>query len=74
MKMKLSDITSKRPLPSICRSVTQLEPVDPVAQMYRRVRDAIVCDAEVATGIRIGILELVKAELVRDMQAQIDEG
>lgn len=74
MRMKLSDITSGRDLPRICRPVTHLEPVDPVAQMYGRVRDAIMDDSEVSPGIRIGILELVKGELLRDLQARIDEG
>ncbi len=49
------------------------EDPDPMATMYRVVRDATLCkEAGVSNAQKIAILELVKAEIVRNVQAEID--
>lgn len=60
-------------LKSVPDKVTHLAPIDPVAEMYRRVRDIVVLSDGVGQGDRIGILELLKNELIRNRQSQIDD-
>ena len=45
---------------------------DPMGTMYRVVRDATVCGESCSNAQKIAILELVKAEIVRYVQAEID--
>jgi len=47
---------------------------DPVADIYKRIRDAAFYSDNVPCGLRIAVLEMVKAELVALLQAEIDEG
>jgi hypothetical protein len=47
------------------------EPLDNEARLYRAVRD-ITRGSDVANGMKIAVLELIMAELVRDLQASID--
>lgn len=71
MEMKLSGIgaTDKAVLRVLHRKPIE----DHVADVYGRVRDATVCNNHIASADCIAILELVKAELLRGVQAQIDE-
>lgn len=46
---------------------------DPIAEAYTRIRDAAMVEG-CPRGQLVAILELVKAEIVRDMQADIDAG
>jgi len=48
----------------------QDEDTDPTSTLYRRVRDSIVCNESVTNAEKIGVLEMVKAELI---QAMLDE-
>lgn len=45
---------------------------DPVVEAYKAIRDITVCSDTLPAGMAVGVLELVKAELLRDMQAAID--
>jgi len=54
-------------------TVTHLQPPDPTAEMYRKVRDIIICSDGVSNAERVSILELLKAELIRGIQAELDE-
>lgn len=47
---------------------------DPMATMYRKVRDATYCNEDgVSNADKVAVLELVKSEIIRNMQARIDE-
>lgn len=45
---------------------------DPVAECYRRIRDACLMD-DVSQSTKVAALELVKAELLRDMLAAMSD-
>jgi hypothetical protein len=45
-----------------------------MATLYARIRDAANYDCTCSVAERIAVLELVKSELVRDCQRQIDDG
>jgi hypothetical protein len=70
--MKLADIgaTNKE----VLRVLHPRKISDHVADVYGKVRDATICNDNIAPADCIAILELVKAELLRDVQSQIDEG
>lgn len=45
-----------------------------MATLYARIRDAANYDCTCTVAERIAVLELVKSEMVRDVQRQIDDG
>lgn len=45
-----------------------------LATLYKRIRDAANFDNGCTPAERIAVLELVKAEMVRDVQNAIDDG
>lgn len=53
--------------------VVTLPVADPVQAMYQRVRDATVCnEAGASNADKVAVLELVKAELLRNLLNEID--
>lgn len=76
MKKKLSDISSIRLGTPAFRvlEMSKHRDSDPTAEIYRKVRDAALFTSDVPAAMRIAVLELVKAEIVRNLQAEIDEG
>lgn len=72
MKMKLSDIGASNK--AVLRVLHPRKIDDHMADVYGKVRDATVCNGNLSNAGCIAVLELVKAELIRDVQAQIDEG
>lgn len=46
---------------------------DEQGEAYRRVRDATFCNENITSAEKIGILELVKFEILRNLQSQLDE-
>lgn len=46
---------------------------DPLAEAYKRVRDATLFDKTISNAEKIAILELVKHEILRNIQAVIDK-
>jgi hypothetical protein len=71
----LGDTVDKR-LPAylvLHKEVSKLPPVDPTAELYRRGRDLFVCSEGVSCAERLGVLLLLQNELVRSMQATLDE-
>lgn len=51
--------------------INTAKPDDPVATAYKWIRDAALSE-DLPSGMAIAILEMVKAEIIRDQQAQID--
>ena len=47
---------------------------DQLALAYRKVRDATMASEKITNAEKVAVLELVKAEIVRFMQSEIDEG
>lgn len=45
---------------------------DCLADVFTKVRDATVCNSEISNAEKVAVLELVKAEIVRHMQQEID--
>lgn len=72
MKMKLSDIGAINN--AVLKVLHPRKIDDHMADVYGKVRDATVCNCNLSTAGCIAVLELVKAELIRDAQSQIDEG
>jgi hypothetical protein len=71
--MERCSILKEVPTKTSGSTVSQLPPVDPVAEMYRKTRDIIICSEGVGRGERIGILELLKHELLTNMHNEIHE-
>lgn len=46
---------------------------DPMATAYRVVRDATLCQQGISNAQKVAVLELVKHEIVRNMQSHLDE-
>ena len=46
--------------------------LDPLARCYARVRDATLGDDDLAPAQVVAVLELVKWEILRNLQSQID--
>lgn len=44
----------------------------PMAQAYKAVRDATLCNDEITNAEKIAVLELIKHEVLCDVQAEID--
>jgi len=73
MKMKLTDITmGGRPKVKLVALADYRSSEDPVALLYRKIRDAALYTDEVPCGLRVAALEMIKAELITIMQSQID--
>lgn len=49
-------------------------PDDPTAELYRKIRDAALYEDGVPMVLRIAVLELVKTEMLLNLQAEIDGG
>ena len=45
---------------------------DEVAESYRAVRDATLCNESMSAAEKVAVLELVKAELMRNMVDALD--
>ena len=45
---------------------------DPVATAYRVVRDATLLQSELTNAEKVAVLELVKFELLRNLQSNLD--
>jgi hypothetical protein len=76
MKMQLKDIVIGHKMATRLKvlEMNKYRDTDPTAEIYRKVRDAAFYTGDVPAATRIAVLELVKAELVRNLQSQIDEG
>lgn len=44
-----------------------------LANAYKQVRDATVCNTDISLSEKIGVLELVKAELMKDALEQMKD-
>lgn len=51
-----------------------MKTLDPMAAAYKKVRDATFCNEDLSNAEKLGVLEQVKYEILRDTQRQIDEG
>lgn len=73
--MKIEDISVGRKMgsPALKVLLFQKSEADPVADLYRKIRDAALFTENVPMGLRVAALELVKNELLRTMQSEIDE-
>ena len=47
--------------------------MDAIAYAYKEVRDATLCNEALSSGDAVAVLELVKYEIVRRMQRDIDD-
>lgn len=48
--------------------------LDPLGRCYARVRDATLLNAELEPAQVLGVLELVKFEILRNLQSHMDSG
>lgn len=58
---------------AIIKLLDRKPPTDPLASFYATIRDAARLTENITLAERITVLEVVKAELVRDFQTKIDE-
>lgn len=70
MKMQMKDIGARDK--AVLKVLYPPKSADPVADMYRKIRDAAMFAEDVPAAFRVAALELVKAEIVRNMQDSID--
>lgn len=44
---------------------------EPLADVYKTIRDATVCNQEISNSEKVAVLELVKHELITNMHASL---